>query len=164
MITYRRIPTAGQYFYPRLNWVERRVKIVNSLWSLWGLSGFRSSFGSFSEPDSVLALRCSFFILARWFWNQTWTTLTLSPVSLARASRTLRHGFGEISNEALNWRLWTDVRIVLGRFGPRLPSRGLLSSRSSSVDTIKRSIYLLIQVLFDEYKSKWKKKQIFIAL
>ena len=45
---------------------------------------------------SVLLLLCIFFILALWFWNQTWTTLTDSPVSFARASRTCegRKGLG----------------------------------------------------------------------
>lgn len=125
----------------KFGWKEKS-NLKNLLWSLCGLSGFLSSLGSLSEPDSVLALRCNFFILARWFWNQTCTTLTLSPVSLAKASRTLRHGFGETSNDALNWRLWTDVRIVLGRFGPRLPSRGLLSSsKSSSVNDVSNWIF-----------------------
>lgn len=106
----------------------------NSLWSLCGLSGRLSSFGSLSALGSVFAFRWSFFIFARWFWNQTWTTRTLSPVSLARASRTFLQGLGDSSNEALNCRRWADVRIVLGRFGPRRPSRGRLSSsRSSSV-------------------------------
>lgn len=39
---------------------------------------------------STLPLLCIFFIFALWFWNQTWTTRTLRPVSFARASRTCR--------------------------------------------------------------------------
>ena len=34
-----------------------------------------------------------------------------------------RQGFGLISKLALNWRLCIAVKIVLGRFGPLLPSR-----------------------------------------
>lgn len=85
-------------------------------------------------PSSCFAFLWIFFILARWFWNHTWTTRTLKPVSLARASRTFRHGFGLTSNDALNCLLCADVRIVLGLFGPLLPSLGRLfsSNRSSS--------------------------------
>lgn len=104
------------------------------LWSLCGLSVLRSSLDSLSMLESGFAFLWSFFILARWFWNQTWTTRTLRPVSLAKASRTFLHGFGDSSNEALNWRRCADVNIVRGRFGPRRPSRGLFSSiKSSSV-------------------------------
>lgn len=48
---------------------------------------------------------------------------------------TFLHGFGLISNEALNCLLCVEVRIVLGLFGPRLPSLGLLFSsiKSSAV-------------------------------
>lgn len=46
----------------------------------------------------------------------------LSPVSFASPSRIFLQGFGVMSNEALNARRCCVVRIVLGRFGPRLPS------------------------------------------
>lgn len=104
----------------------------NLLWSLWGLSVLLSSLGSLSDPGSVFAFLWSFFIFALWFWNQTWTTRTLRPVSFARASRTFLQGFGETSKDALNCRLWADVRIVRGRLGPLRPSRGRFSSNKSS--------------------------------
>lgn len=85
-----------------------------------------------------------FFTLARWFWNHTceqemhiyiceWylgkiinvrtcTILRLKPVSLARVSRTFRHGFGDTSKDALNARRCCVLSIVRGRFGPRRPS------------------------------------------
>lgn len=47
---------------------------------------------------------------------------TLRPVSLANDSLTLRQGLGLISNDALKARLCWVVKMVLGRFGPRLPS------------------------------------------
>ena len=75
------------------------------------------------DDDSVFPLRCIFFILALWFWNQTCTTRTLRPVSLANASLTFLQGFGLISNDALNCLLCIAVRIVLGLFGPLRPSR-----------------------------------------
>ena len=43
---------------------------------------------AFFSSTSTFPRRCIFFIFALWFWNHTWTTLTLSPVSLAKASRT----------------------------------------------------------------------------
>jgi hypothetical protein len=48
---------------------------------------------------------------------------------------TFLHGLGLISNEALNCLLCVEVKIVLGLFGPRLPSLGLLFSsiKSSAV-------------------------------
>lgn len=52
----------------------------------------------------------------------TCTILTLSPVSLASPSRTFRQGFGLTSKEALKARLCWVVNIVLGLFGPLLPS------------------------------------------
>ena len=87
----------------------------------------------------------SILTFALWFWNQTWTILTLSPVSLANVSLTfslkkwnwqneitksiqfeiiytLRHGFWLISNDALNALLWAVVSIVLGLLGPLRPS------------------------------------------
>lgn len=51
--------------------------------SSWSLSLF---FGCLS--DSCFAFRWIFFIFALWFWNHTWTTLTLRPVSFAKASLT----------------------------------------------------------------------------
>lgn len=52
----------------------------------------------------------------------TWTILRLRPVSLARLSRTFRHGFGETSNDALKALRCCVFNIVRGRFGPRRPS------------------------------------------
>lgn len=46
----------------------------------------------------------------------------LNPVSLARFSLTLRHGFGETSNDALKALRCCVFRMVRGRFGPRRPS------------------------------------------
>ena len=43
--------------------------------------------------------------------------------NIKRNELAFRHGFGLISKLALNWRLCMAVKIVLGRFGPRLPSR-----------------------------------------
>lgn len=51
---------------------------------------------------------------------RTCTILKLSPVSAARVSRVFRHGRGDMSKQALNARLCWVVRMVLGRFGPRL--------------------------------------------
>lgn len=63
-------------------------------------------------------------------------------------SRTFLHGLGLTSNEALNCRRCTEVNIVLGLFGPRRPSRGLLfssmvkpsSKNSNSVDYYKTAV------------------------
>lgn len=66
---------------------------------------------SFREPDqqnSNSVLTC--------------TIRKLSPVSLAKFSRTLRHGFGDTSNDALNARRCCVFKMVRGRFGPRRPS------------------------------------------
>lgn len=52
----------------------------------------------------------------------TWTIRRLSPVSLAKFSRTLRQGFGDTSNDALNARRCCVFKMVRGRFGPRRPS------------------------------------------
>lgn len=52
----------------------------------------------------------------------TCTIRMLNPVSRAKFSRTFRHGFGDSSKDALNARLCCVVKIVRGRFGPRLPS------------------------------------------
>lgn len=46
----------------------------------------------------------------------------LNPVSLARFSRTLRHGFGDTSNDALKALRCCVFKMVLGLFGPRRPS------------------------------------------
>ena len=134
-----------QGFYKPQDYLICRSIMIYLLWSLWGLSILRSSFGSFSEPGSVFAFLWSFFIFARWFWNHTCTTRTLRPVSFAKASRTFRQGFGDSSKDALNWRRWADVRIVRGRFGPRRPSRGRFSSiKSSSVQSKDRTRVTLL--------------------
>lgn len=52
----------------------------------------------------------------------TWTMRKLRPVSLAKFSRTLRHGFGDTSKDALNALRCCVFNIVRGRFGPRRPS------------------------------------------
>lgn len=99
---------------------------------------------------SCLAFFWIFLTLARWFWNHTWcremryeleqiaspstlftcTILRLSPVSLARFSRTLRHGLGDTSKEALKARRCCVLSMVRGRLGPRRPSS--LGGNSSS--------------------------------
>ena len=58
------------------------------------------------------------FTFARWFWNQTWTTRAVSPVSEANFSRTFLLGFSPPESKyALNFFRCSVVNIVLGRFG-----------------------------------------------
>jgi hypothetical protein len=85
----------------------------------WSPSGEASAPLGIEDADSD---RPSFFLsvfftLARWFWNQTWTTRTLNPVSWESLSRTFLHGFGFCSKIDLKRCLWLAVRIVLGLFG-----------------------------------------------
>uniref|UniRef100_A0A8W7PNU3 Uncharacterized protein n=1 Tax=Anopheles coluzzii TaxID=1518534 RepID=A0A8W7PNU3_ANOCL len=95
---------------------ELSGKSVMWLWSLLGDSSLidLSSLSEWFFSPSVaplafaLDLREIFFILARWFWNHTCTTRTDRPVSFASASLTLRHGLGDTSNDALNWRRWAE--------------------------------------------------------
>lgn len=62
--------------------------------------------------------------------SPTCTMRRLSPVSLARFSRTLRHGLGDTSKDALKARRCCVLSMVRGRLGPRLPSS--LGGNSSS--------------------------------
>lgn len=62
----------------------------------------------------------------------TCTMRTLRPVSLARPSRTLRHGLGLTSKDALKARRCCVVRMVRGRLGPRRPSWLRADATSSS--------------------------------
>lgn len=67
---------------------------------------------------------------ARWFWNHTWTTRTLSPVSAASVSRTWK------DTDRQTWRclgVWAEPgvprardahRPLLGSHGRKTPSRG----------------------------------------
>ena len=65
----------------------------------------------FFASMSALPRRCIFFIFALWFWNHTWTTLTLRPVSLAKASRTYlrREMISFIANNFLGTSINIDV-------------------------------------------------------
>lgn len=67
----------------------------------------------------VLSFSFCLLTFALWFWNQTCTTRTLRPSSLASCSRTLRHGLALVSNDFLNARRCWLVKIVRGRLGPR---------------------------------------------
>lgn len=64
--------------------------------------------------------RVSVIVIIRMF--VTWTMRKLNPVSLAKFSRTFRHGFGDTSNDALKARRCCVFKMVRGLFGPRRPS------------------------------------------
>lgn len=64
----------------------------------------------------------SFILMMKIDLFDTWTIRKLSPVSLAKFSRTFRHGFGDMSNDALKARRCCVFSMVRGRFGPRRPS------------------------------------------
>lgn len=75
------------------------------------------------EPDLVYReMRYELEQIASALIPFTCTILRLSPVSLARFSRTLRHGLGDTSKEALKARLCCVLSMVRGRLGPRRPS------------------------------------------
>ena len=83
-------------------------------------------FPTWSTPETFFASmstfprRCIFFILALWFWNHTWTTRTLSPVSLAKASRTYGKWYrytvtlAGIEEDASIWDEFTEQQKLVG--------------------------------------------------
>ena len=68
---------------------------------------------------------------------------------------TFLQGLGLISKDALNCRRWAAVKIVLGRFGPRRPSRcrpGVPSTTKSSVTPIKEMMFVNLSNITQEVK------------